>query len=165
MINTPFVLASQMVEEKKGGETVREWVLCKASEATIIDHVTPLSYFGKYILAAPEEQLLEKFYQQLGAKLLSSKTGVENVPEGIRPGTSKEARDMQQHILERLTIFLSQHASGRKDSSYTADFLKRGDNFVVREAARIKIRYTYRDQKMTQQHMEVSSADLLDGCN
>jgi hypothetical protein len=156
MRDTPFVLASTLVEKEKGGTLVQEWVLCRASETAIIDHATPLQFFGKYILAAPEEALLERFYEALGAKKLSSKMAVENLPMGIRPGNSRESKELQKRIVERLTIFMSQHAISRKDSSYTVDFLTRGDNFVVREAADIKIRYTYRDGRNVQQHMEVS---------
>ena len=64
---SPMLLASRLVPIKKsdkkktigtwGGaedEYEREWVLCKASDAAIIDNITMLQYFGRHILAAPE---------------------------------------------------------------------------------------------------------------
>jgi hypothetical protein len=156
MRETPFVLASTLVEKEKGGELVQEWVLCRASDTAIVDNIAPLQFFGKYIRAAPEEQLLENFYKTLGAQPLSSKMSIENIPNGIRPGSSSTAAELRKHMIERLTIFLHQHAGSRKKKEYTAEFLARGDNFVVREAGSIKIRYTYRDTRTVQQHMEVS---------
>lgn len=156
MKETPFLLASRIVDKEKGEGQTLEWVLCRAAEAAIVDNAAVLSFFGKFILAAPEEQLLEQFYGQLGAKPLSSRMAVENIPQSIRPGTSSDAIKLRKHILERLTIFLSQHGGGRKHSDYSTEFLNKGDNFVVQEAGRIKIRYTYRDGKTVQQHLEVS---------
>lgn len=67
----PFLLASQRIPMSKkslsmatqpviGGvdEYYREWVLCRASEAVLVDRVAYAQYFGQYILSAPEVKFL-----------------------------------------------------------------------------------------------------------
>lgn len=158
MKNIPFLLASQLVlKEKRTGEHEndfrREWVLATARDTVIADSATLHSFFGNFVLTAPEETILESFYQTLGSKLLSSCVATEQVPSGIRQGSSSEAQASRKFILERLTIFLGH--SSRRSTDYTADFLSKGDNFTVSEASTIRVRYTYKDGKNVHQHVEV----------
>lgn len=161
MKNTPFLLSSQMVlKEKRTGENDddfrREWVLATASDTVIADSATLHSFFGNLVLTAPEETILESFYQTLGARLLSSCVATEELPTGIRQGSSAEAQASRKFILERLTIFLGH--TQRRSTDYTADFLSKGDNFTVSEASSIRVRYTYKDGRNVHQHVEVGLA-------
>lgn len=101
----------------------------------------------------PEEQLLERFYGQLGSQPLSSRVNTESIPSGIKPGSSRTTASAHRHVLERLTIYLAQ--ATRKETDYTADWLSKGDNFVVQEAADIKARFTYRHGRVIREHVEV----------
>jgi hypothetical protein len=164
MRETPFVLASQLVLKEKrtggsGDDFRREWVLTRAGETVVADSATLHSFFGEFVLTAPEEAILESFYRTLGAKALSACVSTEYVPNGIRQGSSSDAVRSRAFILERLTIFLGHHS--RRVTDYTADWLAKGDNFTVSEASGILARYTYRDGRNVHQHVEVGSVVFL----
>ncbi|BEI84758.1 hypothetical protein CcaverHIS002_0501590 [Cutaneotrichosporon cavernicola] len=128
----------------------RDWVLTSAGDTIIADSATLHTFFGEFVLTAPEEAVLESFYRALGAKALSACVSTEYVPNGIRPGTSSEVAASRAFILERLTIFLG----SRRITDYSADWLAKGDNFTVSEANGILARYTYRDGRNVHQHVE-----------
>ncbi|BEI92591.1 uncharacterized protein CcaverHIS019_0502190 [Cutaneotrichosporon cavernicola] len=155
MRETPFLLASQLVLKEKHGKDSqddfrRDWVLTSAGDTIIADSATLHTFFGEFVLTAPEEAVLESFYRALGAKALSACVSTEYVPNGIRPGTSSEVAASRAFILERLTIFLG----SRRITDYSADWLAKGDNFTVSEANGILARYTYRDGRNVHQHVE-----------
>ncbi|KLT40935.1 hypothetical protein CC85DRAFT_286971 [Cutaneotrichosporon oleaginosum] len=157
MRDTPFLLASQLVKkEKRGGDNQdnyrREWVLTRAADTVVADNATLHSFFGEFVLTAPEEAILESFYTSLGAKALSACVSTEYIPQAIRQGSSSDAARNRAFILERLTIFLGHHS--RRVTDYTADWLAKGDNFTVSEASNILARYTYRDGRNVHQHVE-----------
>ncbi|ORX36563.1 hypothetical protein BD324DRAFT_452712 [Kockovaella imperatae] len=165
MKSAAFVLASQRVPVKSqskkmfgswGGseeEYSREWVLAKASDVALNDNITMMQYFGKQILAAPEEQLLETFYEHLGAKSLSSLVKTEYIPHHPVQNTSDQAKQLCRHVLERLTIFLAE--ARRKHSDYSVEQLSKDGNFQVAEVRELEARYTYRQGKREYNHREM----------
>ncbi|WVQ99431.1 hypothetical protein IAU59_006566 [Kwoniella sp. CBS 9459] len=175
MRTAPFLLASQRVPVKKqpkkllgswagaSGEEEyeREWVLCKASNVSVVDHITMLQYFGQYILAAPEEHILEEFYEALGAKPLSSFVRRQYITDGPSSTPSDHAKALRKHVLERLTIFLAE--ARRKQSDYTSDTLSKEGNFTISEVRELKVRYTYRNGRTEQNHYETLYATASKG--
>lgn len=101
-----------------------------------------------------QEQLLETFYENLGAKPLSSLIKTEHIPQGPSPNPSAEALSLRKHVLERLTIFLAE--ARRKQSEYTVEYLSKEGNFNVVEVRDLKARYTYINGRNQYHHSEVS---------
>ncbi|WVF71489.1 hypothetical protein IAT40_006295 [Kwoniella sp. CBS 6097] len=175
MRSAPFLLASQRVPVKKqpkkllgswagsSGEEEyeREWVLCKASDVSVVDHITMLQYFGQYILAAPEEHILEDFYAALGAKPLSSYVQRRYIADGPSAAPSDHANALRKHVLERLTIFLAE--ARRKQSDYTSDTLSKDGNFIIAEVRELKVKYTYRNGRTEHNHYETLYATASKG--
>ena len=116
-----------------------------------------LQYFGQHVLAAPEEQLLETFYEQLGAKTLSSQVQTRYVASAPTATISAQAQALRRHVLERLTIFLAE--ARRRSSGYTAGFLAKDDNFEIQEVRDLKAKYTYTAGKQEHNHLEVGRCD------
>ncbi|KAL7421639.1 hypothetical protein Q5752_003408 [Cryptotrichosporon argae] len=156
MGGAPFLLASQLVpaKRKKGGEEehTREWVLARASEIAVIDNITILQYFGTYILAAPEEHLLEQFYASLGARHLNTLVHADHITYNPLPRGSDAAAKLRRHVLDRVTIFLSEPR--RRGGDYGAEWLARPGNFEVAEVGELKCRWTLRQGKVERQHLE-----------
>lgn len=94
-------------EEESHG--IREFQLCSAQDAIIIDDYLNYSLFKNEILAAPQEESLEDFYHSLGSPLLSSLVE-EAARHGPRAPDQKPAEKLQKLILERSTLFLHEQA-------------------------------------------------------
>lgn len=124
------------------------------SQVAVVDDITFLQYFGKHILAAPEEQLLETFYESLGARPLTSLIQVEYIPHGARPSPSPQSSVLRKHVLERLTIFLAE--ARKRQSEYTAEALAKEGMFMVQDVKELEARYTYRNGRQVYPHVEVS---------
>lgn len=155
-------------------EYERDWVLCRASDvclscslvtqrqvikadkekAAVVDDITFLQYFGKHVLAAPEEQLLETFYENLGARPLTALINVEYIPHGPLATPGAESVILRRHVLERLTIFLAE--ARRRQSDYTPESLAREGGFTVQDVKQLEARYTYRNGRQVYPHTEVS---------
>ncbi|WVQ80757.1 hypothetical protein IAT38_002862 [Cryptococcus sp. DSM 104549] len=179
MKSARFLLAWQLVPrvkktglslswgEKNSGEEEnewdRDWVLAKAGDIVINDSVQFAQHFGQYILAAPEEQILEDFYLGLGAKPLSTFVKSQYVAGPlISCVPTAEAQALRRHVLERLTIFFS--AKRRtQTSSYTIEGLSKEGNFTVREVQSLKVQLVYRNGRVEKQHHETmyASADAV----
>lgn len=134
-----------------------------------MDDITFLQYFGKHVLAAPEEQLLETFYEHLGARPLTSLINVEYIPHGPTPQPSQESVILRRHVLERLTIFLAE--ARRRQSDYTPESLAKEGGFTVQDVRQLEAKYTYKQGRQVYAHTEVSfeilchqdcKADMLD---
>ncbi|KAK4683722.1 hypothetical protein P7C73_g6509, partial [Tremellales sp. Uapishka_1] len=177
MKGAAFVLASQRVPIKKTGKRLlglgptdhedeheREWVLCKAKDAAVVDNITLMQYFGRHVLAAPEEHLLESFYASLGSLSLSSMVKTDYIPTGNFPSLSDQAQALRRHVLERLTIFLAE--TRRKQSDYSVDWLAKEGNFNVMEVRELKVRYTLKTAGRSDvPHLETLYATATAGRN
>ncbi|KAK6910047.1 hypothetical protein I203_104076 [Kwoniella mangroviensis CBS 8507] len=175
MKTAPFLLASQRVPSRKstkkllnswtGGnedtEYEREWVLCKAADVSVVDSVTMLQYFGQYILAAPEEHILENFYASLGARQLSSFVRRQYISDTPSTIPSDHAQALRRHVLERLTIFLAE--ARRKQSEYSSDQLSKEGNFTIQEVRELKVKYTYKNGRNEHHHYETLYATASRG--
>lgn len=104
--------------------------------------------------ADKQEQLLETFYEHLGAKSLSSLIKTEYIPHHPSPAPSVQSVALRKHVLERLTIFLAE--ARRKQSAYNSEWLSKEGNFQIQDVRDLKARYTYRNGKHEYAHHEVS---------
>lgn len=119
-----------------------------------MDNITLIQNFGKYVLAGPEEVLLETFYASLGARWISSMVKTEYITNHPSTHLTDQARSLHRHVLERLTIFLAE--ARRKESGYSIEWLKQDGNFSVREVRDLKAKHILRQGKQEYAHYEVS---------
>ena len=119
-----------------------------------MDNITLIQNFGKYVLAGPEEVLLETFYAALGASWISSMVKTEYITNHQSTHLTDQAKSLHKHVLERLTIFLAE--ARRKQSDYSIDWLKQDGNFSVREVRDLKAKHILRQGKQEYAHYEVS---------
>lgn len=123
------------------------------TQVALIDNPTLVQYFGKHILAGPEEELLENLYLNLGARWISSMTKTESLTSGPLAHPTPQAQALRHRALERLTIFLAE--ARRKQSEYSIEWLKQEGRFTVKEVRGLQVRYTLRQGKQEYSHYEV----------
>ncbi|CAE7228758.1 unnamed protein product [Rhizoctonia solani] len=91
------------------GEVEIHFELLRADEILIIDDAHSNSLFGHEIWGAPQEDLIEQFYEGLGSRRLSSLVHEEYRSIPSQNQTNKRAQDTRTLVLERLPLFLHEH--------------------------------------------------------
>ncbi|QDS76721.1 hypothetical protein FKW77_001035 [Venturia effusa] len=98
--------------------TIRSYSLRQASDIVIQDSIREFLMFRSYISAAPEDDTLEKLYQNLGVPLLSSVVSVDQRVGNPRRDQS-EALAIRKRIIERSRLFIHEHSLDlRHDSKW-----------------------------------------------
>lgn len=120
----------------------------------MIDNATMVQYFGKHILAGPEEELLESYYLGLGARWISSMVKTETITNNPLTQQTANSQALRTHVLERLTIFLAE--ARRKQSEISIETLKQEGKFVISEVRGLQVKYTLRQARQEHSHFEVS---------
>ncbi|CRG86235.1 Nck-associated protein 1 [Talaromyces islandicus] len=129
MMNSPFLLASKELPSQPSTTTqakevlgeaddtfeedelsIKEWRLTAAKDAVIVDDYQSFTLFKEHILAAPQEENLEKFYAALGTPFLSSLVE-ERANWGAKSSDQKAATRLQKLINERTRLFLHEQSS------------------------------------------------------
>ncbi|RDB24786.1 hypothetical protein Hypma_008085 [Hypsizygus marmoreus] len=125
-----------------------EYDLRKPEEIIIADDTHALQAFGDSFFTAPQEDILEAFYAQLGSRRLSSLVKEEYQPTA-EVKNSKVAADTRALILERLPLFLHEHSHARTRVSYT--WLTSTVNFVVKTYGKLSVTksLTYGDLRLS----------------
>ncbi|EXJ87620.1 hypothetical protein A1O3_04581 [Capronia epimyces CBS 606.96] len=141
--------ADNLDEEESQG--IREFQLCSAQDAIIIDDYLNYNLFKTNILAAPQEESLEDFYYALGSPLLSSLVE-EAARHGPRLPDQKPAEKLQKQILERSTLFLHEHPPDT--IKHDAKWL--GKNLTVQLVSSISLRRSLRGRNVS--HTEKRTA-------
>lgn len=130
---------------------IREWQLTSAQDAMIVDDYTSYSLFKTSILAAPQEEVLEDFYYNLGAPLLSSL-----VEEAARHGPAAKdqtaAIRLQRQIYERSRLFL--HDQPPDIIKHDTKWLEK--NLKVQTVSSISLRRSLKGRDIS--HVEKRSA-------
>jgi len=125
----------------------REWSLNKPSEIVIIDNVQYMTRFRDFIIAAPQEELLEEFYARFGVQKVS-----ELVKTDQRIGTSVRdqtpAQDLRRDILERARLFLHEHERDSSSKAIRHDAKWLSSNLTVRCVSDISIRYSLAERNV-----------------
>ncbi|KAF4824404.1 hypothetical protein CGCSCA5_v001098 [Colletotrichum siamense] len=125
MKSSPFLLAAKEIpspnkdrlvdiDDDDADAPIKQYQLAAASRIVILDDIISYRLFKDYLITAPEEEVLEDFYHQLGAQNLSSL-----VEEEVRIGPHADKQDraakLRKHVLERSKIFLHEYANYRRD--------------------------------------------------
>ncbi|OJA08568.1 hypothetical protein AZE42_03362 [Rhizopogon vesiculosus] len=105
--------------------------LCRVDEVLVADDMESCRTFGTCIFIAPQEELLEKFYSEMGVKSLSSCIKY-TVDPNRELQQSSNAKDLRQFITEKIPIFLHEFDEQRFRKGMRA--LRWGDDtqFFVR---------------------------------
>ncbi|EXJ83742.1 hypothetical protein A1O1_07368 [Capronia coronata CBS 617.96] len=170
MKRAPFLLASKELAAPSSGtdksagredeldnidddelQGIREFQLCSAQDAIIIDDYLNYNLFKSNILAAPQEEKLEDFYFALGSPLLSSLVE-EAARHGPRLPDQKPAEKLQKQILERSTLFL--HEQPPDTIKHDAKWLEK--NLKVQLVSSISLRRSLRGRNVS--HTEKRTA-------
>ncbi|KAI0977204.1 hypothetical protein F4678DRAFT_6338 [Xylaria arbuscula] len=162
MKTAPFLLAFKEITNSKGKaaeqdeeeEAVRTYQLAAPSEIVILDDFISYRLFKDHLKCAPEEDLLESFYQALGSPTLS-----ETVQEDLRIGPHSEKQDgavwLRKHVLERSKLFIHEYARYTRDAiKHDAKWLEK--NLSVEVVRSVALRRSLRISG--QSHTEKRSA-------
>ncbi|KAK2059551.1 hypothetical protein LY76DRAFT_18854 [Colletotrichum caudatum] len=124
MKSSPFLLAAKeiasppskdkLIDVDDDDAPIKQYQLAAANRIVILDDIISYRLFKDYLITAPEEEVLEEFYHQLGASTLSSL-----VQEEVRIGPHADKQDraaaLRKHVLERSKIFLHEYSNYRRD--------------------------------------------------
>lgn len=99
---------------------VRHSLLRKASDIVIQDSVREYHMFREVLATAPQDDILEGFYQSLGVPLLSSLVRRDTNHGNVRRD-QMAAQAMRKHIVERSRIFLYEHGQDIKHDAKWLD--------------------------------------------
>ncbi|EIW74063.1 hypothetical protein CONPUDRAFT_86046 [Coniophora puteana RWD-64-598 SS2] len=130
--------------------------LKKASDIVIVDDTQAYQLFGDSVFTAPQDDLLENFYIQLGSKRFSAIVQ-EEYKSTAENRNSRIAANTRSLILERLPLFLHEHTHSRPRVSL--NWLAGERNFIVRAFDKLVIVKHLRiaDVNITR-HLEASAA-------
>ncbi|KIJ66568.1 hypothetical protein HYDPIDRAFT_26904 [Hydnomerulius pinastri MD-312] len=89
--------------------------LCQASKVVIADDLESRQLFANHVFIAPQDDLLEKFYLEMGSEYLSAKIYLDIQPskEDESSKAVRAAEDIRKRILEKLPIFLHEYEDTR----------------------------------------------------
>ncbi|KAK5993483.1 hypothetical protein PT974_06914 [Cladobotryum mycophilum] len=133
---------------------IKQYQLASANQIVVLDDIISYRLFKEYLICAPEEDVLEKFYLQLGAIKLSSIVQ-EDVKIGPHTGNAKSAESLRKHVIERSKIFLYEYANYRKDAiKHDAKWLEK--HLSVEMVRSVALRRSLNGQR--QSHVEKRSA-------
>ncbi|XWW95602.1 hypothetical protein V2A60_003567 [Cordyceps javanica] len=135
-------------------EPVKQYQFATASQIVVLDDIVSYRLFKDHLLCAPEEDLLEDFYIQLGAHRLSAMVE-EDLRIGGRAAKDSISQRLRRHVIERTKIFLYEYAHYRRDFiKHDAKWLD--SNLVVEVVRSVALRRTLKGQ--SQSHAERRSA-------
>ncbi|QRW13174.1 hypothetical protein RhiLY_12173 [Ceratobasidium sp. AG-Ba] len=111
--------------------------LLRAEEILIVDDAHANSLFSHEIWGAPQEDVVEQFYEKLGSKRLSALVYEDYRTSGSQNRGTKRAQDMRNLVLERLPLFLHEHTHMR--CLIKPDWLAEGGNFQVLMVGKLQL--------------------------
>ncbi|KAJ7647485.1 hypothetical protein FB45DRAFT_893565 [Roridomyces roridus] len=113
--------------------------LKRPDEIVLVDDTNALQYFGDYLFTAPQEDILEEFYERLGSRRLSSLVK-EEYKTTAEIKDSRTAADIRALILERLPLFLHEHTHARTRVSF--NWLNSDAHFIVTTFGKLSVTKT-----------------------
>ncbi|OAA67673.1 hypothetical protein ISF_03849 [Cordyceps fumosorosea ARSEF 2679] len=135
-------------------EPVKEYQFASAGQVVVVDDIVSHRLFKDHLLCAPEEDLLEDFYIQLGAHKLSSMVE-EDLRIGGRATKDSISQHLRKHVIERSKLFLHEYTHYRRDvMKHDAKWLD--SNLLVEVVRSVALRRTLKGQ--SQSHIERRSA-------
>ncbi|PYH98887.1 hypothetical protein BO71DRAFT_479978 [Aspergillus ellipticus CBS 707.79] len=92
-------------DDEEEDSSIKEWTLTAAKDAVVVDDFQSFNLFKEHVLAAPQEEMLENFYQALGAMPLSGLVE-ERANWGAVATDQRPAAKLQKLIGERSRLYL-----------------------------------------------------------
>lgn len=133
---------------------IKQYQLASANQIVVFDDIISYRLFKDHLICAPEDDVLETFYLQLGAQRLSSIVQ-EDVRIGPHSNQLKKAESLRKHVLERSKIFLYEYVNYRRDTiKHDTKWLEK--NLRVEMVRSVALRRTLQGQRQT--HTEKRSA-------
>lgn len=133
----------EMDEEE---ESIREFLLAKPADIYVIDDIANYNFFKAEVLAAPEEDALEKFYAALGASPLSG--SIEKQAQiGTRLPRSQQVVELHKLVLERARLFMH---SNNETVAHDARWLEK--NLALEPVRFIKHRLSFKPKGINLSH-------------
>ncbi|OBZ66504.1 hypothetical protein A0H81_13686 [Grifola frondosa] len=166
----PVLLGTRRVKKSKGQDTQAdldeddwemEYDLLTTDKVVIADETNAYQLFGSEVFTAPQEDLLEGFYTELGCKRLSSLIREEYRTSSEIKG-SRKAVEVRSLILERLPLFLHEHTHTRIRVPYT--WLNNDRNFTVKTFGKLTVLKTLNfAEKRSLRSQDASAVAKRDG--
>ncbi|KIM45164.1 hypothetical protein M413DRAFT_428973 [Hebeloma cylindrosporum] len=113
-----------------------QYELKKPSEVIIADDTHAYQAFGDSLFTAPQEDIIEDFYVQLGSSRLSRVVREEYQPTA-ELNDSKQAGETRTLILERLPLFLHEHTHTRTRVAFS--WFSADRNFTVKAFGKLGV--------------------------
>ncbi|KAG8964407.1 hypothetical protein FRC03_001808 [Tulasnella sp. 419] len=133
--------------------------LLKPAQVVIVDDTNAYSLFSDSLYAAPEEDILETFYQNLGSPRLTSLIKEEYQPQNVENSESRIATETRNLIIQRFPLLLHERNTHAK---VRMEWLSQGENFTVRGCQRLKLSRTLTFQgKSNSKAQEVSATAVM----
>jgi hypothetical protein len=124
MRTSPFLLASKEIPSVKARDAdnpdeeeaaIRQYQLASASQIVLLDDYIAYRLFKDDLICAPEEDVLETFYKNLGSQELSSLIK-EDLRVGPRVEDQAAAMRLRKHVVERTKLFVLEYAKMARDA-------------------------------------------------
>jgi hypothetical protein len=126
----------------------REWSLNQAKDLVIVDEINLLLRFRDYIIAAPQEEILENLYQKFGVQRLSDQ--IQKLPRiGVLVRDQSSAQKLRKIILERVPLFLHEYERDSSSKSVRHDAKWLSAHLTVQCVSDISIRYSLADRNIS----------------
>ncbi|KAF9451267.1 hypothetical protein P691DRAFT_796992 [Macrolepiota fuliginosa MF-IS2] len=151
----PARLGGASADDPEDEEWEPGYDLRVAEHIIIADDTNAHQAFGADLFTAPQEDIIEAFYIELGSRRLSSLVK-EDYLLGPEITSSRRAINTRTLILERLPIFLHEHNHARMKVSL--DWLQVETNFQVRTYGQIKVKKTLTNGKLHLERRQEASA-------
>ncbi|KAH7117674.1 hypothetical protein B0J11DRAFT_89550 [Dendryphion nanum] len=119
----------------------KECSLNSADELTIIDSVRLYTTFRDFIIAAPQEEVLEAFYSRFGVQKLSELVHTER-RVGVQVRDQTPAEKLRRDILERARLFLHEYERDATSKSVRHDAKWLSENLAVQCVSDITVRFS-----------------------
>ncbi|CDO69003.1 hypothetical protein BN946_scf184834.g10 [Trametes cinnabarina] len=107
-----------------------QYDLLTPDKIVVADDTNAYQLFGDVVFTAPQEDLLEAFYMELGCRRLSGLVREDYQTRNPLVGPDTRAARIRALILERLPLFLHEHTHTKTRVSYS--WLNNKDNFIVK---------------------------------
>ncbi|KAF2471436.1 uncharacterized protein BDR25DRAFT_260988 [Lindgomyces ingoldianus] len=147
-------------EDLEDSDVQREWSLNKADQLVIIDEVHHYTKFRDYVIATPQDDLLEEFYSRFGVKKISDLVKKDQ-RVGVIVRDQSPAIKLKKDILERVRLFLHEYERDGSSKSIRHDGRWLASSLSVQCVADITIRYSLADRGVaTSEHRTAAEVKL-----
>ncbi|KZT22896.1 hypothetical protein NEOLEDRAFT_1137233 [Neolentinus lepideus HHB14362 ss-1] len=138
-----------------------EYDLRRPEQIVVADEINSYRLFGDSVFTAPQEDLLEEFYIDLGCPRLSRLVREDYKTSNEIRG-AKIAVETRTRVLERLPLFLHEHR--HETLRFTFNWLNSGNNFVVKTFGKLIVTKSLKyETRFLSQEREASAAAKRDG--